>query len=166
MALTTKNKIFIQEYLKDFNATQAALRAGYSPKTSYSTGSELLKKPELKQAIDAEIATRTMSANEVLTRLTSIARSDYAPYFNSDGSVDLTRLLADGKGYLIKKITPRASGNEIEFYDGLTALTNIAKHHKLLVDKTENDVSIAITDYTVKEAELNSKLDVLSNRLK
>ena len=50
--LTDKQKRFIEEYLVDLNATQAAIRAGYSEKTAYSIGEENLKKPEIKRAIE------------------------------------------------------------------------------------------------------------------
>lgn len=49
--LTAKQQRFVDEYLKDLNATQAALRAGYSEKTAYSVGHENLKKPEIQKAI-------------------------------------------------------------------------------------------------------------------
>lgn len=49
--LTDKQKRFIEEYLIDLNATQAAIRAGYSEKTAYSIGEENLRKPEIKKAI-------------------------------------------------------------------------------------------------------------------
>ena len=47
-----KQKRFITEYPKDMNATQAAIRAGYSTKTAYSQGQRLLKKAEIKKAIE------------------------------------------------------------------------------------------------------------------
>lgn len=50
--LTDKQKRFIEEYLVDLNATQAAIRAGYSEKTAYSIGEENLKKPEIKRSIE------------------------------------------------------------------------------------------------------------------
>ena len=50
--LTDKQKRFIEEYLIDLNATQAAIRAGYSERTAYSIGEENLKKPVIKQAIE------------------------------------------------------------------------------------------------------------------
>lgn len=50
--LTDKQKRFVEEYLVDLNATQAAIRAGYSEKTAYSIGVENLRKPEIKKAID------------------------------------------------------------------------------------------------------------------
>ncbi|MEK4006081.1 terminase small subunit [Paenibacillus sp. FSL H3-0333] len=51
MALTAKQQRFIDEYMIDFNATQAAIRAGYSKKTAYSIGNENLSKPEIAGAI-------------------------------------------------------------------------------------------------------------------
>ena len=50
--LTPKQQRFVDEYLIDLNATQAAIRAGYSEKTAYSIGDENLKKPEIKKAIE------------------------------------------------------------------------------------------------------------------
>ena len=50
--LTPKQQRFVDEYLIDLNATQAAIRAGYSEKTAYSIGDENLKKPDIKKAIE------------------------------------------------------------------------------------------------------------------
>ena len=49
--MTDKQELFKVEILKDFNATRAAIAAGYSEKTAYSIGNELLKKPEMREAI-------------------------------------------------------------------------------------------------------------------
>lgn len=51
MALTPKQQKFCDEFMIDGNATQAAIRAGYSEKTSYSIGQENLKKPEIEKEI-------------------------------------------------------------------------------------------------------------------
>jgi phage terminase small subunit len=53
--MTEKKSIFCIEYLKDFNATQAAIRTGYSEKTAYSQGQRLLKDVEIKKHIDKEL---------------------------------------------------------------------------------------------------------------
>jgi hypothetical protein len=53
--LTDKQRLFIYEYLKDFNASRAAQAAGYSEKTAYSIGSENLKKPEIREAMQEYI---------------------------------------------------------------------------------------------------------------
>lgn len=53
MALTDKQQRFVDEYLVDLNATQAAVRAGYSENTARSIGSENLSKPDIQEAIAA-----------------------------------------------------------------------------------------------------------------
>lgn len=76
--MTDKQSIFVQEYLKDLNATQAAIRAGYSARTAYSIGQENLNKPEIKQAIDAAMSERqqrtSITADYVLHSLHEIAQ--------------------------------------------------------------------------------------------
>ena len=53
--MTAKQKRFCDEYLIDLNATQAAIRSGYSEKTAYSQGQRMLKNVEVKAYIDAEL---------------------------------------------------------------------------------------------------------------
>ena len=57
--MTKKQKRFIEEYLIDLNATQAAIRAGYSPKTAKDIGCENLAKPNISDAIDKAMAERS-----------------------------------------------------------------------------------------------------------
>lgn len=77
MALTGKQQRFVEEYLIDQNATQAAIRAGYSKKTAHVTGHENLKKPEIAQALAKERDARTERTRAdqdwVITRLMSVA---------------------------------------------------------------------------------------------
>jgi len=61
MALTDKQQRFVDEYLIDLNATQAAIRAGYSVDTAGSIGHELLKKPEMVDAIAEAKAERSQA---------------------------------------------------------------------------------------------------------
>ena len=79
--LTPKQKRFADEYLIDLNATQAAIRAGYSPKTAYSIGNENLNKPELKVYIDEQLeklhSAKTADTQEVLEYLTSVMRGEH-----------------------------------------------------------------------------------------
>lgn len=78
--LTGKQKRFVDEYLIDLNATQAAIRTGYSQKTAYSIGQKLLKKAEIKLAIDDmldEMHTQKVAdVQEVLEYLTSVMRGE------------------------------------------------------------------------------------------
>lgn len=76
--MTEKQKRFADEYLKDLNATQAAIRAGYSKKTAYSIGFEILKKPEIKSYIERQLdkvhEETIADAKEVMGYLTSVMR--------------------------------------------------------------------------------------------
>lgn len=71
---------FVREYLIDLNCTQAAIRAGYSPKTAYSQGQRLLKSVEIRASIDAAMEKRAVrtqiSADDVLRELIGIATAD------------------------------------------------------------------------------------------
>ena len=81
MALLLKQKRFCEEYIVDFNATQAAIRAGYSKKTAGSIGSENLKKPEIKKYIAALLSDASLSAEETKKMLSDMARSSLNDYF-------------------------------------------------------------------------------------
>jgi phage terminase small subunit len=79
--LTRKQQVFISEYLKCFNATEAAKRAGYSEATAYAIGWENLRKPEIKEGIDARLDEVHMSANEALKLTADLARVDIGVFF-------------------------------------------------------------------------------------
>ena len=78
--LTAKQQRFCDEYLVDLNATQAAIRAGYSPKTANVIGAENLSKPNLKRYIDQRMAEKESALiadqDEVLKYLTSVLRGE------------------------------------------------------------------------------------------
>ncbi len=80
LPLTTKQKRFCQEYLIDLNATQAAIRAGYSEKSAYSVGQRMLKNVEVKKYIVEQMERlkneKISSAQEVLEYLTSVMRGE------------------------------------------------------------------------------------------
>lgn len=77
MELNPKQNAFAIEYIKDKNATQAAIRAGYSQKTAQRIGSELLSKPLIKQKIDelqkaAEVRAG-ITVDKIVKRINAIA---------------------------------------------------------------------------------------------
>ncbi len=82
MPLTDKQARFVEEYLVDLNATQAAVRAGYSEKTAGQVGFENLKKPEIQDAISAAMKTRAeeaqIDAAEVLQFWAEVMRDSKA----------------------------------------------------------------------------------------
>jgi len=84
--LTPKNRIFVMEYLRDFNATRAAIAAGYSKKTAYSIGWELLRKPEIKAAIARHTEEITsglgLGIQRVIAEYMKIAFADITDFVN------------------------------------------------------------------------------------
>lgn len=89
--LTPKQERFVQEYMIDLNATQAAIRAGYSEDTAGQIGFEILKKPEVSASLQTRLAERAKSANIdaqwVLDRLAEEARADVADLYDDDGRI-------------------------------------------------------------------------------
>ena len=79
--LTARQRKFCDEYLISGNATDAAIKAGYSPKTAKSIGQRLLTFVDLKQYIDAELeklhSAKIADAQEVLEYLTAVMRGQH-----------------------------------------------------------------------------------------
>lgn len=79
--MTAKQKLFCDEYLIDLNATQAAIRAGYSEKTARQMGAENLSKPVIQEYIEKRMAEKEAALiadqDEVLKYLSSVMRREY-----------------------------------------------------------------------------------------
>lgn len=150
-ALTPKQIAFVEYYLIcGWNAAEAAKRAGYSPKTARQQGSRLLTNVDIQAYRDARLAELKMGADEVLTRLSDMARGDIGEFLTPMGLIDLDKVGARGKSHLIKKIKQRTTTVsrkddddfetheiELELYDAQAALRDLGRHHKLFTDKIE-----------------------------
>lgn len=153
MGLTNKQAAFLSEYLIDFNATQAAIRAGYSSRSATQIGQRLLLKDDISAEIKRFLAEKTMKSEEILQELADIARGDMGDFLDISSmtwQVDLAKAKELGLTKLIKKvkqrtnITQRKDGDEeentqieIELADKLRALELLAKMSGMLSDKTE-----------------------------
>ena len=122
--MTEKQKRFCDEYLIDLNATQAAIRAGYSEKTAGSIGDENLKKPEIKSYIEEQLDKlhndAIASADEVLQYYTSVMRGE------SRAQV----IVASPLG--VERIDKPPDEKE-----RLKAADMLGKYHSLFTDKTQ-----------------------------
>lgn len=130
MAMTAKQQRFCDEYLIDLNATQAAIRAGYSKKTARTIGQQNLTKLDIRQYIDARMAEKESALiadqNEVLKYLTAVMRGDHTeqtPIFIGDG---------------IQKITDI----DVSAKDRLKAAELLGKRYSLFTDKVETEVDM------------------------
>lgn len=164
--LTNKQRVFVETYLKCWNATEAARVAGY--KHPHVQGSQNLAKLSIKAAIDARLAELKMGADEVLIRLAGIARLDLGDFFevhsNGLAMLDLDKAKKADKMRLLKKIKIKENSIEIETYDKQAALVTLAKHLGLFKEHTTIDVSIeikitqAIRDGKITPDELEKEL--------
>lgn len=135
--LTAKQQTFINAYLSNgFNATQAAIGAGYSEKTARSIGAENLTKPDIKQEIEKRLSEHAMTANEALARLADMARVSMADFLDDNRkTLDLAKADRASKLHLIKSFTytktDKGENIKIELYDAQSALLNILKENHL-----------------------------------
>ena len=146
--MTEKQRRFCDEYLIDLNATQAAIRAGYSPKTAYSIGTENLRKPELKEYIDARMAEKESELiadqNEVLKYLTTVLRGE------SQSEVVVVESVGD---FMSQARTMKKAPDEKE---RLKAAELLGKRYGLYTDRVEQDVDMELhitVDYGDEEGE-------------
>lgn len=103
MSLTPKQAAFVREYLVDLNATQAAIRAGYSARTAAAVGFENLRKPKIALEVEkaqADRAERTqVTADRVLAELAKLAFANLGDYFRlasgHDPVIDLSTATRD-----------------------------------------------------------------------
>lgn len=157
--MTPKQERFIAEYLIDLNATQAAIRAGYSQKTAASIGEENLRKPEIAQAVakgtQAQLAKAELTAQMVKDRLAALAFVDPRKFFNADGTIKpITELDADtaaavAQFEVIKKNAEAGDGHmdtvhKVRLVDSTKPLQTLADHFGLTVQKLEHSGTIEI----------------------
>jgi phage terminase small subunit len=150
--LTDKQEMFVNEYLKCFNATKAAKKAGYSEKTAGAIGSENLAKPEIASRIRERMQAAAMDTNEVLYHLAQIARGDMDDVLDDHGTIDLFKARDAGKTNLIKRVKTKSittadkdgEGSDIfesetEAYDRMRALELIGKHLAMWTERVRVD---------------------------
>lgn len=162
--MTPKQSRFVAEYLIDLNATQAAIRAGYSKRTARFMAAENLAKPyiaaEVKQAMAERAARTEITADRVLKELAKLAFFDIRKAFNPDGSLKPLDEMDDETAASIAGLEVTelsdADGNaagrvkKIKIADKRAALVDIGRHLGMWNDKltlkgdAENPLTILI----------------------
>lgn len=153
--LTEKQQRFIDEYLIDLNATQAAIRAGYSVKTAREQASQNLTKLNIQQAISEKMAERSkrtgVNQDRVVMELAKIAFVNAADVIDSDDATIKAGATADDTAAIqsVKvKVIPTKEGEgverEIRLNDKLKALELLGKHLGMWNDKLDVNVNIPV----------------------
>lgn len=143
--MTQKQKRFIEEYLIDLNATQAAIRAGYSPDTAQQTGSENLSKPVIRAQIDRAMAERSkrtgVNAERVVQELAKIAFVNAAEVIDPKTATVKEDALPEDTAAIqsvkVKTFGEDGLEREIKMADKLKALELLGKHLGMFKDRIE-----------------------------
>lgn len=149
--LTPKQECFCQEYLIDLNATQAAIRAGYSEHTSNEQGSQLLAKLSIQVQIQRLMAKRSertqIKADDVLMEIAKLAYSNMLDYVDIDGPLPTVNMgkITREQGAAIQEVTVetrkeqngRSEIEKVKFKlaDKGANLERLGRHLKLFTDK-------------------------------
>ncbi|KJE27183.1 terminase small subunit [Geobacillus kaustophilus] len=153
--LNEKQKRFADEYLIDLNATQAAIRAGYSPRSAAEQASRLLKNAKVRAYIDermAELSKRTgVNQERIIRELARIAFLDPTQLVNMDSAELLYDTSADDRAAIASvkvKAIPTENGTgierEIRFADKIRALELLGKRFGIWLDRQQVDVQGAV----------------------
>lgn len=150
--MNPKQQRFVAEYLIDLNATQAAIRSGYSKKTAASQAFDLLRKPEIAAAIEAgkakQLAHADLSAARVLEEMRRLAFLDTRSFFYDDGNLKPMSELSEEQGAalagveVIIKNAKAGDGvtdeiHKIKLWDKPRTLEMLAKHFGLLKETVD-----------------------------
>lgn len=160
---TPKQNRFAEEYIIDLNATQAAIRAGYSPNTANEQGARLLTKvsvqTEIQSAIEARSRRTEITADKVLAELAKIAFANMQDYMtvNSDGSayMDLSSLTREQAAAIqelnCETYTEQDGDTErpvkkarIKLTDKRGALVDVGKHLGMFTEKLQHEGTLEI----------------------
>jgi phage terminase small subunit len=157
--MTNKQSLFVTEYTVDFNGTQAAIRAGYSPKSARVTASQHLTNPAIQAKIENTLAKRMenieYSANKVLEQLSLIGFAKNGDFFKRDENgklidppeIDLEKLAAHPVGELtFGKVATGKDGpiigvKKFKPPNVISGLELLGKYHKLWTDRIEHDIA-------------------------
>ena len=146
--LTAKQQRFVEEYLIDLNATQAAIRAGYSPETANEQGSQNLAKLSIRNEIDKRMAERSrrtgISQDRVIQELARIAFVNPQNVINTDNAT-VREDAAEDDLACIQSVKVKTSYSdkgdmmerEVRLNDKMKALELLGKHLGMFKDKVE-----------------------------
>lgn len=153
--MTEKQKRFVEEYLMDLNATQAAIRAGYSPNTAEQTASRMLSFVKVQDAIHIQLAERSkrtgINQDRVIQELAKIAFVNIADVVNGDGEILPNADEADLAAIESVKVKtiPTKGGEtgierEVKLSSKLKALELLGKHLGMWNDRLDVNMNIPI----------------------
>jgi phage terminase small subunit len=161
--LTEKQKAFVNEYLIDLNATQAAIRAGYSKKNADKIASQLLGKTRVSEEIKKAMAKREkrteITQDRVLKELAIIGFAkvtDYVSVQNGSVVIKNTADIDEEKLSAISGIKENQFGIEVKFHDKVRSLELIGEHLGMWNGNNGNSDALERLDMILSEVRDNA----------
>ncbi len=150
--MTAKQMRFCDEYLIDLNATQAAIRAGYSQKTARAIGAENLTKPYIKEYIEKRMAEKEAELiadqNEVMKYLTSVMRREKTESVVVTLSKETSNYVPDDEGKMrkqtIKEEIPEIVEIPARLCDSNKAAELLGRAYGIYSDRVEQDIDMEL----------------------
>jgi phage terminase small subunit len=155
--MNAKQARFCAEYLVDLNANQAAIRAGYAPKSAHVNGPRLLKRADVQARLQELRARREerleVRADDVVRELFRLAMCDIGKAFDADGNLlplhqmpeDVRRAIAGVE--VSTRFTDDgqvATVTKVKWWDKTRGLEMLGKHLKMFVDRHEHEVGATL----------------------
>ena len=187
--LTNKQKAFIEEYMIDLNATQAAIRAGYKEKAAYMTGAENLRKPQIQEELQRRMREREIrteiTQDKVLKELAKIGFADIKDYLSfrtaktvvardketGEPIIDYAQIIevvdsSEVDGSMIQEVSLSSKGVfSFKLHDKMSALDKIGKHLGMFIDKVEStNVNLNKDVSDMSDEELDAELNKFVSR--
>ncbi len=150
--LTAKQQRFCDEYLIDLNATQAAIRSGYSKKTAKQIGQENLTKPDIKEYIEKRMAEKEKELiadqNEVMKYLSSVMRREKTESVVVTLSKEKSIYVPDSNGTMRKQTVKEDIPQVVEIHarlsDANKAAELLGKAYGIYTEKVDMDVNVPV----------------------
>ena len=151
--MTAKQQRFCDEYLTDLNATQAAIRAGYSKKTANVIAAENLTKPIIKEYIEKRMAEKEEALiakqDEVMKYLTAVMRREKSEHVVVTTSEERSFYEPDENGTMrkqtVKKETPKIVEIPARLSDSNKAAELLGRAYAMFKDKVDIDGEVPVT---------------------
>lgn len=165
MSLNPRRRAFVIEYLRDRNATKAAIRAGYSALSAHSEGPRLLEDPEVMNEIQTRLERLLVKveskAEDVIRDLVELSQVDLRDAYDDQGRllpihempVSVRKAILSVESEELYGMVPGEDGMErapigqvrkVKFIDPTKVKEMLAKYHKLLTDKVEHEHTVTI----------------------
>ena len=175
--LSPKQRLFVAEYIIDWNATKAAIRAGYSDKTARQIAEAMLSQPHVMAAVQEQVTAREartmVTQDRVLLEIARLAFSDPRKAFDANGDLlpikqwpdDVAAAISSVEVDVVTDRDGKAIGSvkKVKFWDKGKQLELAGRHLQMFTDKV--NVNAVVKSVQLSEEELDAEIRKIERQL-